>query len=101
MARLWAHEAQRVYGDRLINENDQDRFSQMLLDTAKVQFSFFLFLCVCVCVPFVPTFHVLLRFLNHQCPSHSHSFPSSLLTFCLPNHSFSHRSSRRTSRTMV
>ncbi|NXH15458.1 DYH17 protein, partial [Bucco capensis] len=35
LVRLWLHEAERVYGDKLINETDQKGFRKMLADTCK------------------------------------------------------------------
>ena len=36
--RLWVHEASRVFGDRLINEGDQEQFQMMLRSVAKLNF---------------------------------------------------------------
>uniref|UniRef100_A0A8C3GPM7 Dynein axonemal heavy chain 17 n=1 Tax=Cairina moschata TaxID=8855 RepID=A0A8C3GPM7_CAIMO len=35
LVRLWLHEAERVYGDKLIDEKDQKTFGKMLTDTCK------------------------------------------------------------------
>ncbi|NXI41699.1 DYH17 protein, partial [Galbula dea] len=35
LVRLWLHEAERVYGDKLIDEKDQKNFKKMLEDTCK------------------------------------------------------------------
>ncbi|GAB0197572.1 dynein axonemal heavy chain 17 [Grus japonensis] len=35
LVRLWLHEAERVYGDKLIDERDQKGFGKMLVDTCK------------------------------------------------------------------
>ncbi|XP_035168476.1 LOW QUALITY PROTEIN: dynein heavy chain 17, axonemal [Oxyura jamaicensis] len=35
LVRLWLHEAERVYGDKLIDEKDQKSFGKMLTDTCK------------------------------------------------------------------
>ena len=38
-ARLWMHECNRVFGDRLINEPDMNRFADFLRETAKTFFA--------------------------------------------------------------
>lgn len=35
VVRLWLHECQRVYGDKLTEEKDIDAFSKLQLDTFK------------------------------------------------------------------
>ncbi|NXL03800.1 DYH17 protein, partial [Mesembrinibis cayennensis] len=35
LVRLWLHEAERVYGDKLVNEKDQKGFGKMLADTCR------------------------------------------------------------------
>ncbi|NXC68138.1 DYH17 protein, partial [Anhinga anhinga] len=35
LVRLWLHEAERVYGDKLIDEKDQKGFGKMLVDTCR------------------------------------------------------------------
>ncbi|KAM6377006.1 LOW QUALITY PROTEIN: dynein axonemal heavy chain 17 [Pluvialis apricaria] len=39
LVRLWLHEAERVYGDKLIDERDQKGFGKMLVDTCKKFFA--------------------------------------------------------------
>ncbi|KFQ06883.1 Dynein heavy chain 17, axonemal, partial [Leptosomus discolor] len=39
LVRLWLHEAERVYGDKLIGETDQKGFGKMLADTCKKFFA--------------------------------------------------------------
>ncbi|KAM9371463.1 dynein axonemal heavy chain 17 [Phaethornis superciliosus] len=39
LVRLWLHEAERVYGDKLIDENDQNSFGKILVDTCKKFFA--------------------------------------------------------------
>ncbi|NXT54658.1 DYH17 protein, partial [Pluvianellus socialis] len=39
LVRLWLHEAERVYGDKLIDERDQKGFEKMLVDTCKKFFA--------------------------------------------------------------
>ncbi|KAF4517247.1 hypothetical protein B566_EDAN011631, partial [Ephemera danica] len=38
LARLWLHEAQRVYGDKMADERDSDTFNKLLTDVAKKYF---------------------------------------------------------------
>uniref|UniRef100_A0A8C5X999 Dynein axonemal heavy chain 17 n=2 Tax=Malurus TaxID=55806 RepID=A0A8C5X999_9PASS len=38
LLRLWLHEAERVYGDKLVDEQDQSTFSKLLVDTCKASF---------------------------------------------------------------
>lgn len=38
LIRLWLHEAQRVYGDKLIEEKDLDAFTKFQLDVLKKNF---------------------------------------------------------------
>ncbi|XP_064006872.1 dynein axonemal heavy chain 17 [Pogoniulus pusillus] len=38
LVRLWLHEAERVYGDKLIDEGDQKGFGKVLMDTCKKTF---------------------------------------------------------------
>ncbi|NWW79259.1 DYH17 protein, partial [Climacteris rufus] len=38
LVRLWLHEAERVYGDKLVEEHDQDSFRKLLADTCKASF---------------------------------------------------------------
>ncbi|XP_054026357.1 dynein axonemal heavy chain 17 [Dryobates pubescens] len=39
LVRLWLHEAERVYGDKLVNESDQKGFEKVLGDTCKKSFA--------------------------------------------------------------
>ncbi|XP_065591372.1 dynein axonemal heavy chain 17 isoform X1 [Cyrtonyx montezumae] len=39
LVRLWLHEAERVYGDKLIDDKDQKSFEKMLTDTCKKFFA--------------------------------------------------------------
>ncbi|XP_021270931.1 dynein heavy chain 17, axonemal [Numida meleagris] len=39
LVRLWMHEAERVYGDKLIDDKDQKSFGKMLTDTCKKFFA--------------------------------------------------------------
>ncbi|XP_015735401.1 dynein heavy chain 17, axonemal [Coturnix japonica] len=39
LVRLWMHEAERVYGDKLVDDNDQKSFAKMLSDTCKKFFA--------------------------------------------------------------
>ncbi|XP_054249766.1 dynein axonemal heavy chain 17 [Indicator indicator] len=39
LVRLWLHEAERVYGDKLIDESDQKGFEKVLGDTCKKSFA--------------------------------------------------------------
>ncbi|OXB61088.1 hypothetical protein ASZ78_013651 [Callipepla squamata] len=39
LVRLWLHEAERVYGDKLIDDKDQKSFGKMLTDTCKKYFA--------------------------------------------------------------
>eukprot|EP00741_Cyanophora_paradoxa_P005992 tig00000955_g5810.t1 len=38
MARLWSHECERVFRDRLVSENDTQRFDEMIADVSKKYF---------------------------------------------------------------
>lgn len=38
LVRLWLHESQRVYGDKLIEEKDIDAFTKLQLDLFKKNF---------------------------------------------------------------
>ncbi|NXX48555.1 DYH17 protein, partial [Tricholaema leucomelas] len=38
LVRLWLHEAERVYGDKLVDESDQKGFGKVLMDTCKKTF---------------------------------------------------------------
>jgi len=38
LIRLWAHECERVFRDRLINENDMELFNQMLSKQTETSF---------------------------------------------------------------
>ena len=38
LVRLWMHEADRVYGDKLIEQKDMDNFAKHLKDYAKKYF---------------------------------------------------------------
>lgn len=38
LVRLWLHEAERVYGDKLIDEKDQESFGRVLVATCKKHF---------------------------------------------------------------
>ena len=37
--RLWIHEARRVFSDRMVNEKDEDRFNEIVIDSTKKYFS--------------------------------------------------------------
>lgn len=39
LVRLWLHEAERVYGDKLVDERDQKGFGKLLVDTCKKFFA--------------------------------------------------------------
>ncbi|XP_068269716.1 LOW QUALITY PROTEIN: dynein axonemal heavy chain 17 [Nyctibius grandis] len=39
LVRLWLHEAERVYGDKLVDEGDQKGFGKILVDTCKKFFN--------------------------------------------------------------
>ena len=39
MIRIWCHECQRVFGDRLINTQDRDWFAGMVAEKVKEHFS--------------------------------------------------------------
>ena len=38
VARLWMHESERVYGDKLIDDKDIETFNKMVSDFAKKSF---------------------------------------------------------------
>ncbi|NXF13134.1 DYH17 protein, partial [Smithornis capensis] len=38
LVRLWIHEAERVYGDKLVDEGDQESFRNLLVGTCKASF---------------------------------------------------------------
>ncbi|XP_058061407.1 LOW QUALITY PROTEIN: dynein beta chain, ciliary-like [Anopheles bellator] len=38
LIRLWAHEATRVYGDKLVEERDMDNFNKLIVDVVKKSF---------------------------------------------------------------
>ena len=37
--RLWVHEAKRVFSDRMVNEKDEGRFNEIMIDSTKKYFS--------------------------------------------------------------
>ena len=60
-ARLWLHEASRVYGDKLIETKDMENFKKLKFDISKQFFDVSIIICLCSVSP--PSYFVLYHFL--------------------------------------